>query len=90
MSCFGLVRGLAVLLTARLHSTAELFALHRRFDALGEPVRRAVIGVQLAVAVVAVGAAWGLVAGSIALAVLAFAGLVVRTTRRRISPAVTA
>ena len=33
--------------------TAELFALHRRFDALGEPVRRAVIGVQLAVAVVA-------------------------------------
>ena len=62
--CFGLVRGLAVLLTARLHSTAELFALHRRFDALGEPVRRAVIGVQLAVAVVAVGAAWGLVAAA--------------------------
>jgi len=37
---FGLVRGLAVLLTARLRSTAELFYLHRRFDALGEPVRR--------------------------------------------------
>ena len=53
-------RGLAVLLTARRRTTAELFALHRRFDALGEPVRRAVIGVQLAVAVVAVGAAWGL------------------------------
>ena len=36
---FGLARGLAVLLTARLRTTAEVFALHRRFDALGEPVR---------------------------------------------------
>jgi hypothetical protein len=89
--CFGVVRGLAVLLTARLNSTAALFALHRRFDALGDPVRRAVIGVQLAVAVVAIGAAWGLVAATIALAVLAFAGLVVWTARRRVSsPAVTA
>ena len=56
---FGLARGLAVLLTARLHTTSELFALHRRFDALGEPVRRAVIGVQLAVAIVAAGVAGG-------------------------------
>ena len=31
-----------------------LYALHRRFDAWAEPVRVAVIGVQLAVAVVAV------------------------------------
>jgi hypothetical protein len=60
---FGLVRGLAVLLTARLRTTADVFALHRRFDTLGEPVRRAVIVVQLAVAVVAIGAAFGLVAG---------------------------
>jgi hypothetical protein len=88
--CFGLVRGLAVLLTARLHSTAELFALHRRFDALGEPVRRAVIGVQLAVAVIAVGAAWGLVAAAIALAVLAGAGLVLWAARRRVPHAITA
>ena len=38
---FGTARGLAVLLTARLRTTSELFAMHRRFDALGEPVRRA-------------------------------------------------
>src|SRR4051795_13514814 len=56
---FGLARGLAVLLTARSRSTAELFALHRGFDALGESVRRGVIVVQLAVAVVAAGVAGG-------------------------------
>jgi hypothetical protein len=50
---FGLARGLAVLLGARLHTTAALLAFHRRFDAWGEPVGRAVIGVQLAVAVIA-------------------------------------
>jgi hypothetical protein len=83
--CFGLVRGLAVLLTARLHSTAEVFALHRRFDALGEPVRRAVIVVQLAVAVVAVGAAWGVVPGVITGAVLTLGGLVAWTARRLFS-----
>ena len=63
------MRGLAVLLTARLRSTAELFDLHRRFDALGEPVRRAVIVVQLAVAIVAIGAAFGVVAALVATAV---------------------
>ncbi len=88
---FGLARGLAVLLTARSRSTADLFALHRRFDALGEPVRRAVIGVQLAVAVVATGAAWGVVAalataGVLTLAVVATLGV----RRRETSPAVTA
>ena len=36
-----------------LRTPAALYAFHRRFDAWGEPVRRAVIGVQLAVAVVA-------------------------------------
>jgi hypothetical protein len=82
---FGLARGLAVLLTARLYTTSELFALHRRFDALGEPVRRAVIGVELAVAVVAAGAAWGLVVGLVALGVLVLAVVVVRSTRRRVS-----
>jgi MFS family permease len=66
---FGLVRGLAVLLTARLRSTAELFDLHRRFDALGEPVRRSVIVVQLVVAIVAIGAAFGVIAALVATAV---------------------
>jgi hypothetical protein len=88
--CFGTVRGLAVLLTARRRTTAELFALHRRFDELGEPVRRAVIVVQLLVAVVAVGIAWSFVAALVAAAVLAVVALVTFGARRRPSHAVTA
>lgn len=84
---FGLARGLAVLLTARRRTTAELFALHRRFDALGEPVRRAVIVVQLAVAVIATGAAWGALAGLVAAAGLGVAGLAVGVRRRPASRA---
>jgi hypothetical protein len=84
---FGFARGLAVLLTSRSHSTAELFALHRRFDALGEPVRRAVIVVQLVVAVVAAGAAWGLVAGVAAAVVLGVVVLATVGARRRPAPA---
>ncbi|HEY3673205.1 MAG TPA: hypothetical protein VGN51_19875 [Acidimicrobiia bacterium] len=88
---FGLARGLAVLLTARSRSTTELFALHRRFDGLGEPVRRAVIVVQLAVAVVAAGAAWGLVAALVTAGVLTLAVLATLGVRRReTSHAVTA
>jgi hypothetical protein len=88
---FGLARGLAVLLTARRHTTAELFALHRRFDAVGDPVRRGVIVVQLVVAVAAVGAAWGVVAGLVAAAVLGLTVLVALGARRRVTePAVTA
>lgn len=50
---FGLVRGLAVLMGARLRTPAALATFHRRFEALAEPVRQSVIGVQLAVAAVA-------------------------------------
>jgi len=50
---FGLTRGLAVLLSARLRSPRDLYAFHRRFARAAEPVRMAVIGVQLAVAVLA-------------------------------------
>ena len=77
-----------MLLTAGLRSTAELFDLHRRFDALGEPVRRGVVVVQLAVAIVAIGAAFGvvaaLVAGALALVPVAASG---RRTRRTTSTA---
>lgn len=83
---FGFARGSTVLLTSRSHTTTELFALHRRFDALGEPVRRAVIVVQLVVAVVAAGAAWGLVAGLAAAGVLAVAVLATVGVRRRPAP----
>jgi hypothetical protein len=84
---FGLTRGLAVLLTARLRTTAEVYALHRKFDALGEPVRRAVIVVQLAVAVVAVGVAWGVVAALVAAAVVAVVALAALARRRTASHA---
>jgi hypothetical protein len=50
---FGLVRGLAVLLTAKADTPASLRALHQRFDAAGPAVRAAVIGVQVGVALVA-------------------------------------
>lgn len=52
---FGLARGLAVLLGAPVRTLPALYSFHRRFDAAAEPVRQAVIGVQLAVAI---GAAW--------------------------------
>lgn len=47
---FGVVRGLAILLGSYITTPERLIAFHRRFDALGEPVRRALIGEQLAVA----------------------------------------
>jgi hypothetical protein len=52
---FGLARGLAVLLGAPVRTLPSLYSFHRRFDAATEPVREAVIGVEL---LVAVGAAW--------------------------------
>jgi hypothetical protein len=69
---FGLARGLAVLLGARLRTPAALTEFHRRFDTRAEPVRHAVIAVQLAVAVVAAWiAAPALVAVAVTLAALA-------------------
>jgi hypothetical protein len=50
---FGLARGLAVLLGARLSTPAALLAFHQRFDAWSGPVRETVIGAELAVAVAA-------------------------------------
>jgi hypothetical protein len=66
---FATARGLAVLLSARITSPAALASFHRRFDALGPSVRRAVIAVQVVVAAVAAGAAWHPVAGVLVLAV---------------------
>jgi hypothetical protein len=48
---FGLVRGLAVLLTARVRTAAALMALHRRMEVLRRPVLVAVAVVQFAVGV---------------------------------------
>ena len=75
---FGLVRGLAILTGVRLTDPERLRRFHQRFDEAGPTVRHVVIAVQLAVAVVAAGAAWGL-AG--ALGAAAVAGLLVLVTR---------
>lgn len=68
---FGLVRGLAVFAGAGLDHPEKLLAFHRRFDALAEPTRWALVAFQTVVAAVAVGAAWGLVTGLAAGAALA-------------------
>lgn len=60
---FGLGRGMAVLLTRRLTTPEALRAFHRRFDALGPPVRTAVVAVEMAVALIAAGLAWAPLAG---------------------------
>lgn len=70
---FGLVRGLAVLLGARITSPAALLAFHRRFDAIGPIVRRVVIGVEAGVALVTATAAWGLPGAVVALVAIAAA-----------------
>jgi hypothetical protein len=53
VTLFGLLRGLAVLLSVRITSPGALHAFHRRFDALGPASRQIAIGAQLAVALVA-------------------------------------
>jgi hypothetical protein len=78
---FGLVRGLAILLGARITTPEELVAFHRRFDRAGEVVRRVVIGVQFAAAAVLATAAANVV---VPLVVgLAVAGVAAATTTRR-------
>ena len=83
---FGLVRGLAVFLSARLTSHEALLAFHRRFDRLGQPVRLAVIAIQFAVVLVADAAAWGPVAlvasGLLIATIVALANLPVGADRR--------
>jgi hypothetical protein len=49
---FGLLRGLAVLLGARIRTPDALYAAHRRFDAWTVPIRDAVIWVLLGIAVI--------------------------------------
>ena len=56
-SLFGLVRGLAVYLSAGLATPAALLAFHARFEAWREPVRRMMILIQIGVGVAAAAAA---------------------------------
>jgi hypothetical protein len=73
---FGLVRGVAVLLTARVQSPSGLRALHRRFEEWAPASRRAVIAVEVAVAIAVLAAKWPVGGGAVGLAVVGLAGAV--------------
>jgi hypothetical protein len=79
---FGLVRGLTVFLTAGAQTPAQLQSFHRRFDAWGETVRRAVIAVQVGAAVVAAAAFAGVAGVLVTVAVVAVVAAVALVSRR--------
>jgi hypothetical protein len=64
---FGFVRGLAVLLTARAHSPAQLRVIHRRLERAGAPVRVAVIAIEAAAGLVILLVQWPLAGAVVAL-----------------------
>lgn len=68
---FGLLRGLAVLLGARLTSPQHLVDLHRRLAELLPTAQSAVVLVEVAVLAVVVAVTWGLVSGAATGAVVA-------------------
>jgi MFS family permease len=76
---FGLVRGLAVYLAADLTTREKLLRFHARFEALREPVRRAMIVIQ---ALVAVGAVWLANSGPALVPVAVVASIVVALSLR--------
>ena len=80
---FGLARGLAVLIGARVQTAPALYAFHRRFDAWAAPVRQAVIGAQLAVAVAA---AWIVAPVLVAAGVSIAAAALLAWTNRELQP----
>ncbi len=80
---FGLTRGIAVLLGARLHTSEELFAFHRRFDASTDRVRAAVIVVQMAVGIAC---AWIVAPRAIAAGLTLIAIAVIAAARDRATP----
>jgi MFS family permease len=61
-TCFGLLRGLAVLLTRHLTTPAALLTFHRRFAAAGPWVGRAVTAAEVAASAVLVVLLWSPVA----------------------------
>jgi len=66
---FGLARGMTVLLTSRAHTPSALHELHRLLDRIGPAVKSIVIGVEIAVAAVALAERWlvpGIIIGTAA------------------------
>jgi hypothetical protein len=78
---FGLARGLTVLLTSRARTPQALRDLHRFLDRVGPTVRAVVIGVEIAVATVALAEQW-LVAGIVVGATVAAVALIWTVHRR--------
>jgi uncharacterized membrane protein len=70
---FGLIRGLAVFLSAGIDTPARLHSFHRRFDQVGPVVRAVVIGVQFGIAAVAAAVAWTPAAAIVAVIAVAVA-----------------
>ncbi len=87
LTLFGLLRGLAVLLSVRITTPAALHAFHRRFDAWGPASRQQVIAVQFGVSVVA-GIAVGPAIGAVAALGVALLVAVHLQTRRPAGPRV--
>jgi MFS family permease len=79
---FGLVRGLAIFAGRSITGADRLLAVHRRFAALRQPVRLAVVGVLLADAVVAA-TAWLGIAGLVASVVASVAIVLVARSEHR-------
>jgi hypothetical protein len=84
---YGLVRGVAVLLTARAETPAELRALHRRFADWGPTVRWGVIAVEMTVLVAVLAAQWPLAGAIVAVAGAAGAGGLVLVGLNQSGPA---
>ena len=78
---FGFTRGLAVFGARRITTPEALRSFHRRFDALGPVSRRAMIAVELGVAMVAGVAAFGVIA-AVVLIVVTVAAITFATRRR--------
>ena len=81
---FGLLRGLAVLLSRHATTPERLQALHRRFDALSVPSRVATIAAQLALAAVAAVVAGGPIAAA-GVGVVAIAAVIAARGRPAVS-----
>lgn len=81
-TAFGAIRGLAVLAGGNIRSPAALAAFHRRFDALGEGTRRAMVVVEAAAALVLAGALWPPAPAAAAVAAAVWLGARRRAVRR--------
>lgn len=77
---FGLLRGMMILLTFRVHTPERLRSFHRGFARLRAPVRTATIAIELAVAIAMSGIAWEM-PGVIASAVLSLIAVTARRSR---------